>query len=397
MIRTSLFNRRLFLGGALLVSLVLLARPGAAQVPTLLDDPSFRQEARQGVDLLYDMEYEAADSIFGRLAEQYPRHPVGPFLGALTLWWQILTDLPDTSHDDAFYAAMDEVIARADRVLEEDPDHLDALYLKGAALGFRARLRANRSNWFRAVVDGKRAMNYVLEVAEMDPAGEDYYFGKGLYDYYAAAAPERYALARPVMWLLPAGNKERGIEHLRRTVENGFFVRTEAAYFLLQIFFLYEEDFQKSVHYARWLREHHPENAYFHLLEARVYLRWNEREDARRVLSEVIGRFEDGRTGYTDAIAEQAYYYMGRWHMRRGAYEEALPSLEKLTDLLEERSADTYYKSYGHLRYGMTLDALGRRYDAVQAYRRVLEAEDHQNAHDRAQTYLEEPYTGPRG
>ena len=66
-----------------------------------------------GVERLYDMEYAAADSIFTAIAERHPKHPAGPFMQALTLWWQILTNLADTSHDEAFYAAMDEVIRGA--------------------------------------------------------------------------------------------------------------------------------------------------------------------------------------------------------------------------------------------------------------------------------------------
>ena len=59
---------------------------------------------------------------------------------------------------------MDEVISRADRMLDRDPRNVDAMFFKGAALGFRGRLKSNRGEWFKAAMDGKKAMDYVLAV-----------------------------------------------------------------------------------------------------------------------------------------------------------------------------------------------------------------------------------------
>jgi tetratricopeptide (TPR) repeat protein len=382
--------RRLLDHIVLVVSVTLL--PATVCGQSLLDDPEFREEAKQGLELLYNMEYEAADSAFSAIARDHPNHPVGPFLKALNTWWTILTDLADTSHDDEFFAAMDEVIDRANRLLRRDEDRLDAMYLKGAALGFRGRLRANRSNWFRAALDGKRAMDYVLDVAEENPAQEDYYFGKGLYDYYVEAAPEMYPIVKPAMIFFQSGDKQRGIEQLERTVENGLFVRTEAAYFLVQIFFLYEKDYAKSRKYITWLRDRHPDNSYFHLLEARVYARWARWSQAEQLFGEVVERYRAGRTGYTAAIAEQAYYFLGRIHMRLDNYSEALTYLKDLSELSKKESRETHYSVYGRLREGMVLDRLGRRPEARRRYREVLAMKDSQDAHEIARNYLEEPY-----
>lgn len=359
---------------------------------SVLEDPFVRSEAKRGLDLLYNMQFTEAAVLFERIDARFPNHPIGPFLLALNTWWKILLDLSDTSHDEAFYAAMDEVIDRSDRLLMQDGDHFDAMFFKGAALGFRGRLRSNRGAWLKAARDGIRAMDYVLGVAEEKPENDDYAFGKGIYDYYAAVVPDRYPFVKPVMVFFPKGNRQRGLRELERTAQDGYYIQTEAAYFLLQIYYLFEQDFDKSVHYASWLREHHPGNAFFHAFEGRVYARWGRWLKARTIFSDVLDRYEAGAPGYAAGTADQALYYLARSYMTYSDYRTALTYLMRLEALTARSPDDTYFKVLGRLRQGMCYDALGQRAIAEARYESVLQMTDYAGAHDRARRYLMTPF-----
>lgn len=359
---------------------------------SLLDDPAVQQRVEKGLDDLYNMSFDDARREFERIDAQYPGHPIGPFLLALNTWWEILIDLSDESHDAAFYAAMEEVIRRSDRLLDRNKDHFDAWFFKGAALGFRGRLRSNRGKWFLAAKDGLRAMDYVLGVVKRQPNNADYAFGKGIYDYYAAAVPEEYPYVKPVMIFFPDGDKQRGIRHLERTVKSGRFIQTEAAYFLLQIFYLFEDDYSKSVYYANWLRERHPDNSFFHTFEGRVYAKWGQWALSREIFSNVLTRYKQRRPGYNAALAEQALYFIARSHMASSDYDRALRYLKQLEALAARDREKSYFETLGRLRQGMTYDQLGRRREAIDAYRDVLHAEDRSGSHDRAKRYLQQPY-----
>lgn len=359
---------------------------------SVLDDPMVRSQAKEGLDLLYDMRFEEAATRFDRIDRRFPNHPIGPFLQALNTWWKILLDFSDTSHDEAFFAAMDEVVDRSDRMLEQDEDNFDAMFFKGAALGFRGRLRSNRRDWFKAATDGKRAMDYVLAVAQADPENDDYVFGKGLYDYYAAVVPDRYPFVKPVMSFFPKGNRERGLAALERTARDGYYIQTEAAYFLLQIYYLFEQDYAKSVEYATWLRERHPGNAYFHTIEGRIYARWGDWEKSAEIFTDVLQRFQEGKPGYEPAVGEQALYYLARSRMVAREWADALGYLLKLEALSARLPDDTYFKVMGRLRQGMVYDAMGQRAVAEDRYRQVLDMNDWGNAHEQAERYLHRPY-----
>ena len=380
-----------------IVGLAVAFLPGFAPVQaqpggSIFDDPVVQAEVSEGLDRLYNMEFETAARRFEHIARRYPKHPAGPFLEALNIWWKILPDLSDDTHDAAFYAAMEEVIERSDRLLKQHPDAFDAMFFKGAALGFRGRLRSNRGEWLKAARDGLRAMDYVLDVVKREPDVADYAFGKGMYDYYAVAIPKKYPLLKPLMLFFPDGDQERGIEALQRTVRDGQFIRTEAAYFLLQIYYLFENDFEQSIRYATWLRERYPGNSFFHTIEGRVYARWGRWGQAIPVFEEIYARHTAGRTGYNASLAGQALFFMARGRMAYGEYEAALQHLDALQEPAIREAVDYPFVTMGRLYAGMAHDALGRRSQAVASYREALTAKDWSNAHERARQYLEMPY-----
>ena len=374
---------------------VLTAQPQgvhAQPVPSVLNDPGVRQVAKEGLDLLYNMQFDEAAMRFDAISRQVADHPIGPFLAALGLWWEILMDLSDTQHDEAFYAAMSEVIDRCDELLEADAQNFDAMFFKGMALGFRGRLRSNRRDWIRAAADGKRAMDYVLAVARSDTTSNDFVLGPGLYNYYAALIPERFPFARAITTFLPKGDRQRGIAQIRRTATRGYFMRTEAIYFLLQIYYLYEADYRASVEYATLLRARHPGNSFFHTLEGRIYARWGAWSRSDTVFASVLNLFQLQTRGYTAPAAEQALYFLAQGRMAVRDYSAAIGYLLSLEALSARLEHDTYFKVMGRLQQGKAYDVLGRRTRAVERYEQVLSMKAWGSSHSQARRYLERPY-----
>lgn len=364
------------------------------QVSSVLDDEFVRTQGKKGLDLLYNMRSDSARAIFEQIDQRYPDHPIGPYLQGLNLWWTIMLDLTNTDHDEAFYAFMNEVIDRSDALLDQNPDHFDALLFKAAAHGFKARLASNRQNWWKALQNGQKAIGPARKVATSAPSDNgDYVFGKGLYDYYSAILEEEYPVVKTFTWMIPDGNRERGLRLLKRTAEEGYYVRTEAIYYLTQVHYLYEDDYLASRRYVQRLRDRHPGNPYFHNFEGRVYARWNRWDQAEEVFDEVVTRSEEGKAGYNAHMEEIARYYLGRAHLYDQEYDEALQDLGRLERLTDRDIDNNRFRIWGFLYQGMVLDAMGRRELAKNKYRSVLEMDDPVGAHDRAERYLDEPYS----
>ena len=364
------------------------------QASSILDESFVRKAGTKGLDRLYGMEFEKAKALFEKIDERYPNHPVGPFLKGLNLWWTIMLDLTDTSHDEAFIEQMNTVIERCNALLEEDSDHFDAALFKAASHAFLARLHSNRYRWWKTIRNGQKAINYVQRVEEVAPQRGDYVFGSGMYDYYAAILPQEYSLSQAIMWLLPDGNKERGLRLLRETATNGRYVQTEAIYFLAKVHYLYEDDFRASKRWVSRLRQKHPDNPFFHTFEGRIYARWGRWRQARRIFQSVVTRCEAGKAGYNTHMEEIAQLYLARDRIYQDQYQEALTHLAELEQLTSRNIENTRYRMLGYLYQGMAYDALGKRDLAVNRYQKVLNMEDAAGAHEDAEEYLESPYEG---
>lgn len=393
-------------GVALVLALTLL--PGAhAQAPeqapddapqvgdarSILDDPFVREEGKRGLDSLYNMAFDEAEAIFSSIEARYPDHPVGPFLNGLNVWWTILLDLENTEHDDAFYRYMEATVDRADALLNSNDEHFDATFFKGIALALQARLKSNRGQWISSVRHGRRSIGYVRSASDQAPHIDDFAFGRGMYDYYAAIIPEQYRIARAVMWMLPSGDREGGLDMIHQAAEEGWYIQSEARYFLAQIYTLYENDYREALKHMQWLRRAHPKNAYFHVYEGRLHARQWQREQVREVFSEVVDRFESGWSGYTLPLAQEAYFYLARERVQRRDYERALQYLAQIERLnARDHVEHRRFVALGRLYQGMVYDATGRREMALNRYRIVMSMDDHSNSHRRAERYMEQPY-----
>lgn len=374
---------------------LLTAVPGQAQPASILQDPLFQEDARLGLKYMYDMDFGAADEVFGRLTARYPDHPVGPYLQAMLPWWAIQLEPDDPSQDKLVFQGMERVVDLCEKRLRKNPQDMDALFFKAGAHALRGRLHADRKHWLRSARDGQQALRALQTVVKHDPDNHDLYFGLGLFDYLADVVPKQHKILRPFARLFPKGNKDRGITELERAMKHGQFVSTEAGYALLQVHYVFEKDYMASLRYVHWLRARHPDNSIFHVYEGRIYERLGRFREAARVFQEVRSRHVKGQSGYTDAMAEQALYLLARVEMWQSHHHEALAYIQQLERLTATRPVNEY-KALGLLRKGMAFDAMGNRQAAVRCYRDVLAMkggyDGDSDVRSRAKTFLRKPY-----
>jgi tetratricopeptide (TPR) repeat protein len=164
---------------------------------------------------------------------------------------------------------------------------------------------------------------------------------------------------------------------------------------LTLIYSIYESEPAKALEYATWLRVRYPGNSVFKAMEARMLIRLGRWDQAVAGYTDILQRWSENQPGYSDAIAEQAFYYMARKYMRQGAFEEALDALKRLEDLAETSDSDGPYRVLGRLRQGMAFDALGHRDFALMRYRQVTRMKDWSNSKERARRYIKTPYASP--
>lgn len=358
------------------------------------NDARFDSLVQKGIKEIYNINYSAAEATFRQIIADYPKHPAGRFFLAMVDWWRILPDLDNESYDDIFFEKLEDVIYQCDELLEENENNVDALFFKGGAIGFRGRLRAIRESWIKAADDGREALPIVQRASKLDPTNKDVALGFGIYNYYAAVIPEQYPLIKPLMIFFPSGDKQRGIEQLHDAAIFGRYTRYEAVYFLMTLYYQFENNADKADEYATRLVNDFPNNPTFERWKGRINARRGFHEEYFRIFSSVHNKYKLGYPGYGEKADREANYYIGLYYKNIQKADSSIYHFticeQKSVEL--DKNTESGFLINTRLYLGMMYDALGKRDEAVKYYNKILAMRNYGNSHDFAKEYLSKPY-----
>lgn len=343
----------------------------------LLSNPGVQIEATEAINKLYNFQFAEADVEFRWLQYRYPRHPMPYFLMGLAEWWKIVPNTDNTQYDDRCIALMDTCIQIAEKLYDSKEDKTEASFFLSAAYAFKGRIHSERKHWTRATFAGKNALKYLEKSQGKSELSPELLFGDGLYDYFAAWIPDNYPLLKPVLWLFPKGNKQRGIEELEKVANNAFYTRTEARYFLLQIYG-YENQYAKSFDMAKYMWQTYPQNPYFERYYLRsAFVKGIVAEAEARALS-ILEKIEKGQTGYEAVSGRNAAYVLGYYN--QNYYHNLLKAREYYQKTID---FSTQAKAFTSGYYLSSLMALGKMAEAEKDYETALN--DYKTVIDKAE------------
>lgn len=379
-----------------------VAAPRSAQAQWVLLEDTAHSMVERGLDYMYNLNYAQADSIFTALTQRYPEHPAGYFLLALTDWWRIKPNIADEGavkrYSKSYESRLQKTIDVSDKLLKENSDDIVGLFFKGAAYGYRARLKATHNpnvtsltEWFAIFRDANEGRKALLECQKLAPSNSDVLLGSGLFHYYVDAMPEKYPILKSVS--LPPGDKELGLQMLRIAAQKALYAKVEADYALLEIMANMERNWKEAMTISERLHTKYPNNPDFYKYYARSLYYNGRYAEAEQAWEDLLKRVKARQSGYELSMVRQGLYYLGDIKLRSGNPEEAAKALAeavKVNERLDEESSGYYTASI--LKLGNAYDKLGKRSEAVKQYKKVLELDDTSNYHERARKYLENPY-----
>ena len=235
--------RKILPVAALVAALAASALLGAPTTPAAAANPADELAAAEttGSQLLFDYDFDEALGHYTRVSERFPEHPTGPYNLATTIWTRLAQrsngmrgsslrndrffsqqGRPETTPEEvaAFREQLEEAYRRSERMLERDPDDVEALYYLGAteALESGWAMIVDRA-WLRAARTIRRGVRRHRRVQELDPGFRDAYAVPGAYEYGIAALP------RPLRMLVflfgMRGDREGGLLGVQITAEEG--------------------------------------------------------------------------------------------------------------------------------------------------------------------------------
>lgn len=371
-----------------LLLIVLFASLGFAR------GKEFDSTVAKGIRQIYNIKFTEAENTFRKLMADYPNEPAGRFFLAMVDWWKILLDLDVETYDDIFYQKLEDVIYFCDKILDKDKNDVEALFFKGGSIGFRGRLRAIRESWIKAADDGREALPIVEHASKLDPKNLDVQLGFGIYNYYASVIPDKYPMVKPLMLFFPSGDKAKGLEQLYNTAMNGKYAKYEARYFLMTLYYQFENNPYKADEFAKMLNEDFPDNPNFERWRGRISVKRGDYYMASDIFKDVMDKFHKKYPGYDAKSAREATYYIAVHNRNMNKLDTARIVFEDCVKYCKEtdKKEESGFQINAILYLGMLNDVLGRRDEAEKYYKQLLDMRDYGESRKKAKQYLENPY-----
>ena len=372
------------------VLLLLVASPRLAQAQQILLPDTAHTMVKEGLDLVYNLNYDAADAIFEKLKVQYPEHPAGEFLMALNDWWRIKPNIADEAavarYTKSFDAHLDRTIEMSDELLDENEFDMVGLFFRGAAFGYRARLKAttnlnafSMTDWYSLLRDASEGRKMLLGAQRLAPGNSDILLGSGIFNYYADEMPRRYSILNAIS--LPPGDKNIGLKMLRIASERALYSAVEADYALIEILTNFERDHRGALAIAERLHNRYPNNPDFHKYYARNLFQTGKYDRAYTEWGHLMRKVKAKKAGFSLTLVRQGLYYMGFIKLKKGDAEKAVEILTqalKVNERLDEEDSGYYVASM--LQLGKAYAKLGNKKKARDWFEEVV---DHDEASDK--------------
>lgn len=357
-------------------------------------DPVTEALARAGIERIFSMDFEGAQAQFHKILDADPNQPNAHFGLAGVTWVQYVygPDQGDPALEAEFQRRIRTSILKSGERLKSAPKDANAFLTLGGSYGMRSRLHVVQKRWFRAILDGRRALKATREAYRLDPDMHDALLGIGMWEYYADVFPKS---VKSLGKLLLGGDRPAGIRHIQSAAERSRFVGITASLILIEI---YKEDpfgardLHKALRLARGLRERFPDSPIFHQIEQACLFAAGDLRGFQDTTEDYLRRIDARQPFYLEGARARMQVALGVLRMKRKDAAGAREAFAAASLWAGSKTRPGLWGVLGLLRLGEAEDALLRRQAALRHYRAVLDYPDRWGLHEAASARLEHPF-----
>jgi len=194
------------------------------------------------------------------------------------------------------------------------------------------------------------------------------------------------------MIFFPDGDKEKGIQQLKNTALNGKFAKYEARYFLMTLYYRYENNAIIADVYAKLLQDDFPDNPVFEKWRGRIAVRKGDYFLADSIFNDVLVKADKKYFGYnTPNSIREAAYYIGYYLKNNGHLDSAKTYFQKCiqeSEKIDEEGEESGFQVNSYLYLAQMEDALNKKDEAIRLYEKLLDIRDYGKSHSIAENSL---------
>lgn len=364
-------------------ALLLLAAPARALTPEQ------QGVVQKGMDALYRSDFDGAESAFGESMSRHPGDPVYSLGYATSVWWRMEHDLAlsDSPEEQRFFSALGKAIDDA-KEATRSPDkqqRAEAYLCLGAAYGLKGRREAAEAHWMTAYFDGRRSYRSEQEAIQLEPTLYDAYLGIGAFDYYTAR------LSRFIrMFSFAKGDKARGLEELQLAAQRGEFSRVAAQLLLVGVDWTFEKRPEDAWTLLEEVHKRYPGSPLVDTLRLIGLYHLRDAAGLKREARLFLEKADGGAPFFRPVDRAAGRYFLGLGKQLSGDYPGALDDYQAALKFVPRGQR---LRGLLRLFIGESCDLMGRREEALAAYRQALADPPFWGVQRYARFLLKRPFT----
>ncbi|OGR67493.1 MAG: hypothetical protein A2081_05720 [Elusimicrobia bacterium GWC2_61_19] len=384
----------------LILTAALSLCAGAALAATPKYEPlpeDLRLLSKKGIDAIYSVDIPEARKNFEAALAKYPEHPYPHFGMAMTKWatLEYLEDESDPKLEKEYEAMTAEAIDVGLAWTKKHPGDANAYLCLGGMYGLQARLAVLQHRWWRAYVDGKKAISNTRRSLKIDPELYDAYLGLGMYEYYAGTLP---GVIKIFAKLFLSGDANEGIRQLTVCKEKGYFNALAAKLLLIEIYTQTGSKYANpdlAVKWSRELRAQYPVHPQMHFVEIVSLYEDKLYEESRKEALAYLKAVNDGVPAYRKRYLPRVLTAIGTTYLVDKKYDEAADYFgQAAATLKEDPSAHpARWGVWAIVRLGNVYDLKGARAKAMEFYKQARAYNDEWGFSESIANYLKKPFS----
>src|SRR6266568_3999480 len=323
------------------------------------------EPAQRILDLIYNMEFDAALRAAQNLIDLAPAHPAGYFYRAATYWqWRLITyDPPQRA---MLLTQFQESMQRARAMAEHLPEAqaAEAAFYLGAVYGMQARMHFVEQQYIRALLAAKQGSTYLQQCVARAPDWYDAYAGLGTYQYVLSRVPSVWrSIVQQLIGI--AGDRDKGLQALEQARTAGRLSVPEAGSLLAKIYVLPgEEQYDKAYVLLENLVQRYPHNSDYRYRLALVCAHLGLWERARQVSQHLIADITQGKSYAPQEWLPLLHYRLAETYV----FQRQPQAAAVLLRALQMQELSPALRAWVELRLGNVHDLQGERQAEARAH-----------------------------
>ncbi|PWJ36118.1 hypothetical protein [Sediminitomix flava] len=297
------------------------------------NDEKIYDKTVTAVNAIYHWEFEDAQNKITEIKAVVPNdHPLPYFLEAMYLFWERAPIGYDSPEAKKHFELLLKTAELSKKRLDEDEEDIEGLFFRLVAQSIIMRGYAEQHETMKSAGYASEVYGLIRKAMSRKEEEKEFYFVAGMYNYYRDAYPSKYPAYKPFLMFFPKGDKELGLDQIKKSARDNVFTRCEAQLYLVYIYLYYEEDYETALSYAKNLIEEYPKNRFFHAIYLGILERGNLLNQGVDVITEMDQNAKDPFYQTTAKVFNGIYgaKYKGETEEAYTCYMQVEKELEKL-------------------------------------------------------------------